>query len=137
MFPAINYELNNVNYWLTSDRICINADKTKHMIFSYEKQIHLTNIKIVSTTIGQTSNTKFLGIIFDKHITFKKRVDVIGRKISKSAGILFKLYKLSKYYTFAMIKTLYYTLINPHLLYGIEVWHGTNANITNKIFISQ
>ena len=36
-----------------------------------------------------------------------------------------------------IIKTLYYSLINPFLLYAIEVWHGTYANITNKIFILQ
>ena len=36
-----------------------------------------------------------------------------------------------------IIKTLYYPLINSFLLYGIEVWHGTYANITNKIFILQ
>ena len=34
---TLNHELNNVNNWLTSNRICINADKTKYMIFSYRK----------------------------------------------------------------------------------------------------
>ena len=58
-------------------------------------------------------------------------VDVIARKISKSVGILFK---LSKYLPLEK-KRLYYSLINPFLLYGIEVWHGTYAKITNKIFI--
>ena len=28
---TLNYELNNVNNWLTSNRVCINADKTKHI----------------------------------------------------------------------------------------------------------
>ena len=82
----------------------------------------------------ETNNIKFLGIIFDKHLTFKHHVDVIARKISKSVGILFK---LSKYLPLTIIKTLYYSLINQFLLYGIEVWHGTYANITNKIFILQ
>ena len=36
-----------------------------------------------------------------------------------------------------IIKTSYYSLINPFLLYGIEVWGGTYASITNKIFILQ
>ena len=35
------------------------------------------------------------------------------------------------------IKTLYYSLINTFLLYRIEVWHGTYADITNKRFILQ
>ena len=104
------------------------------MIFSYRKLLHLTDIKIESATIEETNNIKFLGIIFDKHLTFKHHVDVKARKISKSVGILFK---LSKYLPLEIIIRLYYSLINPFLLYGIEVWHGTYANITNKIFILQ
>ena len=83
--------------------------------------------------IEETNNIKFLGTIFDKHLTFKYHVDVIARKISKSVGI----FKLSKYMPLETVKTLYYSLINPFLLYGIEVWHGTYANITIKIFILQ
>ena len=75
-----------------------------------------------------------MGIIFDKHHTFKNHVDVITRKISKSVGIIFK---LLKYLIWEIIKKLYYSLINPFLLYVIEVWHGTYANITNNIFILQ
>ena len=45
---TLNNELNNDNNWLTSNRICINADKIKYMIFSYRKLLHLTNIKIGS-----------------------------------------------------------------------------------------
>ena len=59
---------------------------------------------------------------------------MITRKRSKSVSILFK---LSKYLPLEIIKTLYYSLINAFLLYGIEVWHGTYANITNNIFILQ
>ena len=90
---TLNHELNNVNNWLTSNRICINADKTKYMIFSYRKLLHLTNIKIGSATIEETNNIQFLRIIFDKHLAFKHHVDVIARKLSKSVGILFKLSK--------------------------------------------
>ena len=63
------------------------------MIFSYRKQLQLNNIKIGSATVEETNNIKFLGIISDKHLTFKHYVDVIARKISKSVGILFKLTK--------------------------------------------
>ena len=76
----INRELNNVNNWLTSNRICINADKTKYMIFSYRRLINLSNIKIGSAAICETNNIKFLGINFDKHLTFKSHVDIIAKK---------------------------------------------------------
>ena len=43
---ALYHELNNVNNWLTSNRICINTTgKTKYVILSYRK-LHLTNIKL-------------------------------------------------------------------------------------------
>ena len=74
------HELNNVNNWLTSNRICIIADKTKYIIFAYGKLLHLTNIKIVSATIEETNNIKFLEIIFDEHLTFRDHVDVIAPK---------------------------------------------------------
>ena len=77
---TLNHELNNVNNWLTPNRICINADKTKYMIFSNRKLLHLTYIEISSATIEETNNIKFLGKIFDKHLTFKNHVDVIARK---------------------------------------------------------
>ena len=34
---TLNHELNNVNNLLTLNSICINADKTKYIIFSYRK----------------------------------------------------------------------------------------------------
>ena len=104
------------------------------MIFSCRKLLHLTNIKIWSATILETNDIKLSGIIFDKHLTLKNHVDLIARKISTSVG---RLFKLSEYLPLETIKTLYYSLINPFLLYGIEVWHDTYANITNKIFILQ
>ena len=99
-----------------------------------KNQIFRNDFLCINYNRCKTNNIKFSGIIFDKHLTFKHHVDVIAQKISKSVGILFK---LSKYLPLDIIKTLYYSLINPFLLYGIEVWHGTYANITNKIFIFQ
>ena len=104
------------------------------MVFSFRKLLHLTNIKIWSATMEETNNFKFLGIIFDKHVAFKNHVDVRDWKISKSVGIFFN---VSKYLPLEIIKTLYYSLINPYLPCGVEVWHGTYANITNKILILQ
>ena len=83
-------EVKGANNWLASNRICINADKTIHMIFSYIKQLHLTNIKTDIATIEETNSIKFLGIVLDKNLTFKTDINVIARKTTKSVGILFK-----------------------------------------------
>ena len=92
-------------------------DNNKIYDLLVQKRLHLTNIKF-----GSANNIILLGRIFDKNLTFKNHVVVITRKISISVCILFK---LCKYLPLAIIKTLYYTLINHFLLYGIEVWYDT------------
>ena len=88
---TLNHELNNVNNWLTFNRICINSENkniiifsyiTTYMIFSYRNRLHLTNINIWAETVMETNNIIFFEIIFDKHLTFKNNMGVIARKIS-------------------------------------------------------
>ena len=54
----INNELKCLNRWLKSNKISINADKTKYMLFSYNKNVNLQIIKIGSNKIKETSVTK-------------------------------------------------------------------------------
>ena len=66
----INSELKCLDRWLKSNKISINADKTKYMLFSYGKDVNFPDISAGNNTINETSVTKFLGIHFDKKINF-------------------------------------------------------------------
>ena len=130
----INNALSNVNDWLNANKICLNGDKTKYIIFSYKKSIELPIIKIGDNCIQETHSTKFLGVIFDKHLKFNEHIQYISTKISKSIGIL---YKLNKFLPHSVLKTIYLSLIQPYLTYGIVAWHGTTMNLTNILFTLQ
>ena len=130
----INRELNKVNQWLKANSILINEDKTKYMLLSYNKDIKLPTIKIGKNKIQRTSVTKFLGIHLDQNLTFKTHINEISRKTSKTAGLL---YKLRSFLPSNVLKTIYQSLMHPYFIYGIETWHGTFQNYTNKIFIIQ
>ena len=131
---TINNELNKINNWLISNKLCLNDEKTKYMLFSYRKQIQLPDIKIGNYKILQTECTKFLGIFIDNNLTFKNHISYIRQKISKSIGVL---YKLNKYLPSSVLYKLYYALVFPYFLYGIEAWHATYDNITKPLFILQ
>ena len=68
----INSELKCLNRWLKSNKISINADKSKYMLFSNNKNVNFPIIKIGNNKINETSLTKFLGIHLDKKIEFCK-----------------------------------------------------------------
>ena len=55
-------------------------------------------------------------------------------KDAKSIGLL---YKLNRFLPETILKTLYTSLIDPYLSYGIEACHGTYQNNTSKIFVLQ
>ena len=66
----INSELKCLDRWLKSNKISINADKTKYMLFSYGKDVNFPDISKGNNTINETSVTEFLGIHLDKKIKF-------------------------------------------------------------------
>ena len=131
---TVNIELINVYHWLCANKITINKTKTKFMIFSYNKNIMINDIVIGNNRISETDFTKFLGLHIDNHLTFKYHIDEISKKISKSVGLL---YKLSNFFPNNILKIIYSSLIHPYLIYGIEAWHSTSKNYTNKIFVLQ
>ena len=130
----INYNLELLNKWLLSNRICINASKTNYIIFSYRKILDLDCIRIGTHRINRTSSVRFLGIFIDENLSYKVHVDVICGKISKNVGLMNRLkYELPEH----VMKTLYSALILPYLNYGIESWYGTYKSITDRVFILQ
>ena len=62
----INSELKRLDRWLKSNKISINADKTKYMLFSYNKNVNFPNINVSNNTINEISVTKFFGKHIDK-----------------------------------------------------------------------
>ena len=102
---AINNELSLVNAWLSTNKMLINSDKTKYMVFSYKIQITLPPIKMDDVIIQRTNKTKFLGIIYDDHSTFKLHISYLRTKISKWIGILLKLNRSLPVYILSKLKT--------------------------------
>ena len=68
----INSELKYLDRWLISNKISINADKTKYILFSYNENVNLPDISVGNNTINETSVTKFFGIpILTKNLICK------------------------------------------------------------------
>ena len=68
----INGELKCLDRWLKSNKISINADETKYMVFSYNKNVNFSDISVGNNTINETSVTKFFAIHLDKKYKFCK-----------------------------------------------------------------
>ncbi|KAJ8022844.1 RNA-directed DNA polymerase from mobile element jockey [Holothuria leucospilota] len=74
--------------------------------------------------------TKFLGVLIDHGLTWKPHIDSISVKVAQCTGILSK---LKHYLPRNILRSLYLTLILPHLSYCLPVWAGTSKKHLTKL----
>jgi hypothetical protein len=119
LFDVMNRELDKIDKWLSCNRLSINLSKTSYMIFSNrDKNVNKT-LLVRDVNISETDVTKFLGILIDNRLSFNYHIKNVCNKVSKSCGIL---RKLSSMIPPTVLRTLYSTLVLPHLQYGLPVW---------------
>ena len=81
--------------------------------------------------INSTESIKFLAIMVDNKLNFKNQTSSVCTKISRVVGLLFRLNNILPVET---LVTLYSALLVPHILYGIEIWHGALRGNHDRIF---
>ena len=77
--------------WYIANRLCLNSNKTKSLMFrnkSIPLQCNLTSLKVHGSDISLVDETKFLGIIVDKHLDWGKHLDSLRKTLSSVLYIL-------------------------------------------------
>lgn len=115
-----NLELDKIYIWLNANKLSLNIEKTKYMLFTNSRKNFVHNyIKLNNIALEKVTYTKFLGIIIDNKCLWSNHIDYIRNKIAKGLGIL---YKVSKIFSESILVTLYNSFIYPYLDYCIEIW---------------
>ena len=118
--------------WVNNNGLKLNIKKTKYMIFSNKAKQEL-NIKLNGIKIERTSSEKFLGVILDDKISWTVHKSALASKISRNAGIL---YKLKGLVPETVLRTLYNSFIQSHLNYCSSVWGLGSKNSIEKLFMA-
>ena len=116
----INLDLSLIVQWLGANKISLNADKTELVVFSPKrKQItkHL-NFQISSQKIEISTRVKYLGIQIDQHLNWNEHIKNIIPKLSRAIGVLSKIHHYVRKF---LLKTIYYSIFNYHLIYACQV----------------
>ena len=140
--PNINTVLNNMSIdlnalteWFRANKLSLNIAKTNYMIFTNAPQnIPQHTLQIGTETIVKVECIKFLGIMIDQNM---KWLDHIAYCKSKLASGLYTLNASKRMLSCEHLKSLYYTLIHPHLNYGTMLWASTSTSQVQKLQILQ
>ena len=123
----INNELINIQEWLNINKLSLNVNKTKYMIFhNYHRDIKscIPDVRINNQSIERVSEFNFLGLTIDEHLNWNAHIQKISNKIAKSIGII---NRLKRYLPLSILRTLYNALVLPHFQFSILNW-GFKAN---------
>ena len=76
--------MNEITDWLNANKLSINTEKTKFILFrSKNKKVNSSiNISINNNNIRQVTNITFLGIVIDQFLTWSNHLDLITKKLS-------------------------------------------------------
>ena len=124
LVETMNIEMIKVVDWFNINKLSLNLKKTHFIIFRRQRaKLSLNKEMIVDgVKIDMTDQSKFLGVIIDKNLSFMQHIQYIKGKISKGVGILCK---CKKFFNAKTMLTLYYSFVYPYFNYCLPVWGGT------------
>ena len=119
-------ELNKVLKWSQSNRLSINAGKTKCILFSNrttalppEHGIVMDNVRLKGVDCCE-----LLGMELDSSLKFDCHVRKVSLKISRVCGML---YRLKNDLPTDRLISLYYAMAYPHFIYCCILWGGASG----------
>ena len=127
---AINSELDKIIEWLNINKLSLNVDKTKFMVFQSKrssKNFDWIELTMNGKRIEKVSTFCFLGLTINQFLDWDDHIKVISNKISSTVGVLNKLkYILST----SILKLIYSSLILSRIHYCNIVWGYSPKRIT-------
>ena len=159
LIKEVNIEINKLANWFRANKMAVNVSKTKYIIFKPkgvkvnigpdngvifdENEIGMPKdiskitplIRIHNESPDPSNRTyKLLGLYLDEHLSFDYHCDHVRSKIAQSNFII---NRAKHFLPKKSLKTLYYALVHPHLLYCLPLYSCTSAKNITKIELIQ
>ena len=84
LVEIVNSELEKIIQWIRANRLSLNLQNTKYILFSNSIDSLPTDLVFDDTPLEKVSHSKFLGVIIDNKLSWKVHIDNISiKKIEK------------------------------------------------------
>ena len=123
----MNEELASINQWFTSNKLSLNANKTKYSFFhkaskKYDISLMLPKLTISNHVIERQEYIEFLGVLLDENLNWKEHIKYTENKITKNLG---SLCKARHFLEMNASLALYYSYIQTYINYANIAWGST------------
>jgi len=125
--PRLKECISEIDRWMSSNRLCLNADKTQFIWLGTRQQlakVHSHTVELEAATLSVATEVTCLGVIFDKELTFSKHVTSVVRRCFYQMR---QLRTVRKSLTTEAAKTVVHALIASRLDYCNSVFYQISA----------
>ena len=136
LIEIANSDLNKICQWINANKLSLNLNKTKYMLFSKSKTVDnpIDPLLIDNDPIQRTKTIKFLGYMIDENLNWSSHIQYLRSKIGKMLGILTK---LQKTLNTNALRNLYFTFIHAYLTNGLTVWGSADKKYLDPLIKNQ
>jgi len=116
----VSEDLENTSSWLNANKLTLNHTKSNIIIVPPKSNISSTNVAdtFQRSQISIANDSKYLGVILDKDLSFCSHIKQFQTQLSKSVSIL---NKVKPFLDTSALLQLYYSIFQSYLQYGIIV----------------
>ena len=122
LYSKVRRELVNLSCWFAHNRLSLNYKKTEFIDFSKPAAMSpacRTTLAINDNPIKKVNESKFLGVLIDKDISWRGHIGKISNKVRQTVGIIGR---ARGFMNGAQLLLLYNTMVLPHLQYCLLNW---------------
>ena len=135
LFDECNAGLEMFSSWCNSNRLSVNVSKTNYMIFSNHSISNDSRpLLLCDSVVDSTSSVRFLGLDIENSLKFKSHLSNLAKKISKNAGIL---YKLRNNVPLNNLLTVYHSFIESYLNYCTIIFGNAYDSHIKPVEVAQ
>ena len=126
---VLNYDLKLCVEWLKVNRLSLNVEKSKLLIFQTRNRItdyDNISIKLDGCKLFPAHHVKYLGLKLDKFLNWDYHIKLLSNKLSRANGVLCK---LRHYAQKNIIFNVYHSIFYSHMTYACPVTLTKKMNI--------
>lgn len=123
-----------IDHWAIKYKLCINHSKSNYTIIKRGKNAtHFPSIKINDKSINYVRVIKYLGVLFNKNLTFFDHLSYVQNKTYK---MFYKIKNISRDtwgITPLVVKELHKLVYEKMVLYACPIWYKDGVKVTQEL----
>ena len=116
-------DIDNIGLYLSDNKLTLNVEKTINLNLGFKTMMNV--LRLNKATPKKSNQVKYLGVLLDNKLDFKKHINSVAAKLTKFTGMF---YKLRFILSIEQLVLVYKSFNQPVIQYGVLIYGTANKS---------